>query len=58
MFSFLSAALYSYKALRTVASIGAVLTAPMFEWTQRAFNPEIHLVAPCGSTDIANACKS
>ncbi|KAI0730268.1 hypothetical protein C8Q72DRAFT_793910 [Fomitopsis betulina] len=35
--------------------LGAVLTPPMFEWTQQAFNPDIHLMSISGGTDICGA---
>lgn len=53
----LTAKLASFAALRVIASTGSVLTPPMFEWTQQAFNPDIHLVSVSGGTDICGACK-
>ncbi|KAH9910460.1 uncharacterized protein B0H18DRAFT_895537 [Fomitopsis serialis] len=49
--------LASFAALRTISSTGSVLTPPMFEWTQQAFNPDIHLLSVSGGTDICGACK-
>ncbi|EPT04586.1 hypothetical protein FOMPIDRAFT_1156848 [Fomitopsis schrenkii] len=49
------AKLASFAALRVIASTGSVLTPPMFEWTQQAFNPDIHLVSVSGGTDICGA---
>ncbi|KAH9935798.1 uncharacterized protein B0H18DRAFT_1207327 [Fomitopsis serialis] len=45
----------SFAALRTISSTGSVLTPPMFEWTQQAFNPDIHLLSVSGGTDICGA---
>jgi len=45
----------SFAALRTISSTGSVLTPPMFEWTQQAFNPDIHLMSVSGGTDICGA---
>ncbi|THH03812.1 hypothetical protein EW146_g10337, partial [Bondarzewia mesenterica] len=44
-----------FEALRTIASTGAVLTAPMFEWVQSAFGPDKHIVSSSGGTDICAA---
>ncbi|KAJ7267595.1 acetoacetate-CoA ligase [Mycena haematopus] len=44
-----------FKALRTVSSTGAVLTSPMFAWTQKVFGGNIHLTSSCGGTDICSA---
>jgi acyl-coenzyme A synthetase/AMP-(fatty) acid ligase len=45
-----------FEALRRVASTGAVLTAPQFEWAQRAFNDHVILCSGSGGTDIFGAC--
>ncbi|OCH93786.1 acetoacetate-CoA ligase [Obba rivulosa] len=47
--------LANFDALRVVVSTGAVLTPPLFEWTQQAFNPTIHLVSISGGTDICSS---
>ncbi|TFK44324.1 acetoacetyl-CoA synthetase [Crucibulum laeve] len=44
-----------FDALRTIASTGAVLTPPMFEWTQQTFGDKIHLVSTSGGTDICTS---
>ncbi|KAH9839228.1 uncharacterized protein C8Q71DRAFT_503581 [Rhodofomes roseus] len=44
--------LASFAALRVISSTGSVLTPPMFEWTQQAFNPNVHLLSVSGGTDI------
>ncbi|KAJ7141328.1 acetoacetate-CoA ligase [Mycena epipterygia] len=41
-----------FEALRLLSSTGAVLTAPMFVWTQKAFGETIQLTSGCGGTDI------
>jgi len=45
-----------FEALRRVASTGAVLTAPQFEWVQRAFNGRVIISSGSGGTDIFGAC--
>ncbi|KAJ3555557.1 hypothetical protein NM688_g2508 [Phlebia brevispora] len=42
----------AFDAMRTIFSAGAVLTAPMFEWAQQAFGPDIHITTGTGGTDI------
>ncbi|KZT10799.1 acetoacetate-CoA ligase [Laetiporus sulphureus 93-53] len=44
-----------FDALRTVGSTGSVLAPAMFEWAQKAFNPDVHLVSFSGGTDICGA---
>ncbi|KAG6900780.1 hypothetical protein C0993_002204 [Termitomyces sp. T159_Od127] len=45
----------SFEALRVMSVTGAVLTPPLFEWTQKAFGENrIHLISTSGGTD----CKS
>jgi acetoacetyl-CoA synthetase len=44
-----------FDSLRTVGSTGAVLTPPMFEWTQQAFGNRINLLSASGGTDICAA---
>ncbi|KAF8199906.1 acetoacetate-CoA ligase [Mycena galopus ATCC 62051] len=44
----------TFKSLRTLSSTGAVLTSPMFSWTQKAFGGNIHLASACGGTDICS----
>ena len=48
----------SFKSLRVLMSTGAVLTPPMFEWTQKAFGGNPHLVSTSGGTDVCTSCKS
>ncbi|EMD37673.1 hypothetical protein CERSUDRAFT_114316 [Gelatoporia subvermispora B] len=47
--------LWNFDALRVIGSTGAVLTPPLFEWTQQAFNPTLHLVSVSGGTDICSS---
>lgn len=47
-----------FESLRMIASTGAVLTAPMFEWVQEAFGPEKQVVSSSGGTDVCAACES
>ncbi|KAI0284512.1 acetoacetate-CoA ligase [Russula brevipes] len=44
-----------FEALRRLTSTGAVLTAPQFEWAQRAFNDRVILSSGSGGTDIFGA---
>ncbi|KAI0935188.1 hypothetical protein AcW1_008828 [Taiwanofungus camphoratus] len=44
-----------FDFLRAISSTGAVLTPTMFEWTQQAFNADIHVASPSGGTDICGA---
>ena len=46
-----------FESLRGVFSTGAVLTPPMFEWTQKAFGERVHVISSSGGTDICGACK-
>ncbi|PSR79238.1 hypothetical protein PHLCEN_2v7096 [Hermanssonia centrifuga] len=46
--------LASFDSLRVIMSTGAVLTAPMFEWTQEAFGPSVHIASVSGGTDICS----
>jgi acetoacetyl-CoA synthetase len=46
----------SFDALRCIGSTGAVLTPPLFEWTQKAFG-DIHLTSGSGGTDICAGCE-
>ncbi|KAI0786787.1 acetoacetate-CoA ligase [Abortiporus biennis] len=46
-----------FNNLRSLFSTGAVLTAPMFEWTQNAF-PDVYLISGSGGTDICSAFVS
>ncbi|TCD70349.1 hypothetical protein EIP91_003701 [Steccherinum ochraceum] len=41
-----------FESLRNMFITGAVLTPPMFEWTQQAFGPDVHLISGSGGTDI------
>ncbi|CCL98680.1 uncharacterized protein FIBRA_00682 [Fibroporia radiculosa] len=45
----------SFECLRTLSSTGSVLTAPMFEWTQHAFNSDLHIISVSGGTDVCGA---
>ncbi|KAI0321066.1 acetoacetate-CoA ligase [Amylostereum chailletii] len=45
----------SFDALRVIASTGAVLTPPMFEWAQRAFGADKLIASSSGGTDICAA---
>ncbi|KAI0071928.1 acetoacetate-CoA ligase [Panus rudis PR-1116 ss-1] len=44
-----------FDNLRAIISTGAILTAPMFEWTQEAFGPDVAVVSVSGGTDICQA---
>ena len=46
-----------FEALRTIASTGAVLTSPMFEWAQDAFGKDVHVASGCGGTDVCTGCR-
>jgi acetoacetyl-CoA synthetase len=48
--------LATFESLRTILCTGAVLTPPMFEWTQKAFGEQTHLVSTSGGTDICTSC--
>ncbi|RDB16867.1 Acetoacetyl-CoA synthetase [Hypsizygus marmoreus] len=46
----------SFEALRVIGSTGAVLTTPMFHWTQEAFGGQrVHLISTSGGTDICGS---
>ncbi|KAH6913876.1 acetoacetyl-CoA synthetase [Coprinopsis sp. MPI-PUGE-AT-0042] len=45
----------SFESLKVLGSTGAVLTPPMFEWTQKAFGGKLHLVSTSGGTDVSTA---
>ncbi|KAL0956816.1 hypothetical protein HGRIS_002928 [Hohenbuehelia grisea] len=45
----------TFPSLRVIACTGAVLTAPMFEWTVNAFGKHVLLASPSGGTDICTA---
>lgn len=47
-----------FDALKTITCTGAVLTTPMFEWTQNAFGKNVHVVSTSGGTDVCTACMS
>jgi len=47
----------SFGSIRVVSVTGAVLTPPMFEWTQKAFGGKIHLISTSGGTDICTSCE-
>ncbi|KII92555.1 hypothetical protein PLICRDRAFT_37325 [Plicaturopsis crispa FD-325 SS-3] len=44
--------LATFESLRILASTGAVLTPPVFEWAQQAFRRNLHLVSHSGGTDV------
>ncbi|KAJ3749562.1 acetoacetyl-CoA synthetase [Lentinula detonsa] len=45
----------SFEGLRTMAVTGAVVTPPIFKWTQEAFGGKFHFVSTSGGTDICCA---
>ncbi|RXW22984.1 hypothetical protein EST38_g2854 [Candolleomyces aberdarensis] len=45
----------SFASLRVIFCTGAVLTPPMFEWTQKAFGNKLHLISTSGGTDICTS---
>ncbi|KAJ3781487.1 acetoacetyl-CoA synthetase [Lentinula aff. detonsa] len=45
----------SFEGLRILAVTGAVVTPPIFEWTQEAFGGKFHFVSTSGGTDICCA---
>ncbi|CAL1706757.1 unnamed protein product [Somion occarium] len=45
-----------FDSLRCILSTGAILTAPMFEWTQQAWAPDVWVLSVSGGTDICQAC--
>ncbi|KAI0062826.1 acetoacetate-CoA ligase [Artomyces pyxidatus] len=47
-----------FSKLRTIASTGAVLTPPMFEWVHEAFGERIFIASSSGGTDICAAFVS
>ncbi|KAJ7451807.1 acetoacetyl-CoA synthetase [Mycena galericulata] len=47
--------LATFEALKTISVTGAVLTGPMFHWTQRAFGERVHLLSGSGGTDVCTA---
>ena len=46
----------TFTSLRVIFCTGAVLTPPMFEWTQKAFGNKLHLISTSGGTDICSSC--
>ncbi|KAF8893473.1 acetoacetyl-CoA synthetase [Infundibulicybe gibba] len=44
-----------FEALRAIGCTGAVLTPPMFEWAQQAFNKDVYIISTSGGTDICAA---
>ena len=46
-----------FEDLRTVMVTGAVLTPPMFEWTQQAFGGHVQIVSTSGGTDVCTSCQ-
>ncbi|KAF9478796.1 acetoacetyl-CoA synthetase [Pholiota conissans] len=42
----------TFEALRAMMVTGAILTPPMFEWTQQAFGKHVHIASTSGGTDI------
>ncbi|RDB25381.1 Acetoacetyl-CoA synthetase [Hypsizygus marmoreus] len=47
-----------FEGLRTIASGGAVLTAPLHEWAQNAFGSKTRVMTAAGGTDICSAFVS
>lgn len=47
-----------FDSLRTIAVTGAVLTAPVMEWTHKAFGGDKHLLSTSGGTDVCGASES
>ncbi|KAJ4483937.1 acetoacetyl-CoA synthetase [Lentinula aciculospora] len=45
----------SFEGLRTLAVTGAVVTPPMFKWTQEAFGGKFQFVSTSGGTDVCCA---
>lgn len=52
-----SADIGAFESLRVLGCTGAVLTPPMFEWTQKEFGEHIHLISTSGGTDICGSCE-
>ncbi|KAJ7646856.1 acetoacetyl-CoA synthetase [Roridomyces roridus] len=50
--------LASFEALKTMCVTGAVLTSPMFRWTQQAFGEKVQLASTSGGTDICTGFVS
>lgn len=46
-----------FDALRVMLVTGAIFTAPLFEFTHRAFGRHIHLASISGGTDICGGCE-
>ncbi|KAJ6594379.1 acetoacetyl-CoA synthetase [Mycena capillaripes] len=44
-----------FEALKTLMVTGAVLTTPLFKWTQQAFGERVHLISTSGGTDVCTA---
>ncbi|KAJ7739028.1 acetoacetyl-CoA synthetase [Mycena maculata] len=47
--------LASFEALKTMSVTGAVLTSPMFVWTQQAFGEKVHVFSTSGGTDVCTS---
>ena len=47
----------NFEDLRILMVTGAVLTPPMFEWTQKAFGGHVHLISSSGGTDVCTSCE-
>ncbi|KAG1752792.1 hypothetical protein EDB19DRAFT_1892832 [Suillus lakei] len=47
----------SFEALREMTVTGAVITAPLMEWTHEAFGRKLHIGSSSGGTDVFCACK-
>ncbi|KAF8973045.1 acetoacetyl-CoA synthetase [Flammula alnicola] len=44
-----------FESLRSMNVIGAIFTAPMYEWTQGVFGKHLHIMSTSGGTDICAA---
>jgi acetoacetyl-CoA synthetase len=47
----------SFEALREMTVTGAVITAPLMEWTHEAFGRKLHVGSSSGGTDVFCSCK-
>ncbi|KAJ7680753.1 hypothetical protein DFH06DRAFT_1164098 [Mycena polygramma] len=44
-----------FQALKALMITGAVLTSPLFKWTQQAFGERVHVISTSGGTDVCTA---
>lgn len=47
-----------FETLRVLVSVGAVLTAPIYEWAQEAFGEDVHVFSGMGATDTCSTRMS